>query len=187
MIRLALAALLAATPALADAPAPLPFALGGAYELTDHTGATRTQADPDGNPQLLFFGYANCQEICSAALPLMGNVADTLADEGVAISLVMITVDPEFDTVEAIGPALHQIHPDFVGLTGAEADLQVAYDAFNIESELLFHDPAGRPVYSHGSMLYLLDGQGEVMTLVPPVLSPTHVADIVRGYVAPAG
>jgi len=42
---------------------PLPFDVGGAYELIDQHGATRTEKDPDGKGQLLFFGYANCLSI----------------------------------------------------------------------------------------------------------------------------
>lgn len=183
------AALLAglASPALAQSPAPMPFDLGGPFALTDQTGATRTQVDPDGQPQLLFFGYANCQEICSAVLPLMGDVADVLASDGIHLSLIMITVDPENDTVDTIGPALTAIHPGFIGLTGDDAVLQVAYDAFNITRDVLFQDPAGQPIYAHGSLLYLLNGAGDVQTLLPPILSADRVAEIVRSYVGAAG
>lgn len=183
------AALLAglASPAFAQSPAPMPFDLGGPFALTDQTGASRTQADPGDQPQLLFFGYANCREICSAVLPLMGDVADVLATDGIHLSLVMITVDPENDTVEAIGPALTAIHPGIIGLTGDDAMLQVAYDAFNVTREVLFQDPAGQPIYAHGSLLYLLNGAGDVQTLFPPILSANRVAEIVRSYVGDAG
>lgn len=42
---------------------PFPIKLGGAYTLTDQTGAKRTEADPKGRLQLVFFGYAKCQAI----------------------------------------------------------------------------------------------------------------------------
>ena len=35
---------------------PFPIKLGGAYELTDQTGAKRAEADPEGRLQLVFFG-----------------------------------------------------------------------------------------------------------------------------------
>lgn len=176
-----LAALLCASPALADQP-PLPFNLGGAFELTDQSGAQRTQADPAGNAQLLFFGYANCREICSAALPLMAQIADAVAAQGIAVTPVMITVDPARDTVAAMGPALTQHHSDFIGLTGTPDQLQVAYDAYQIETEEVFFDPEYGPVYAHGSFLYLLDADGQLLTLVPPVVSPEAAAGIVAKY-----
>lgn len=167
-------------PALAETP--LPFDLGGSYTLIDQTGATRSEADPDGRPQLLFFGYANCQQICSAALPLMAEITDQLADKGLEVRPVMITVDPTRDTVDKIGPALAVHHRDFVGLTGSEDALQVAYDAFSVEKEEIFLDPEFGPVFSHGSFIYLLDGDGAVVTLFPPILSPDEAEKIVLTY-----
>ena len=181
MKRFALAMLALCTPALAD-QSPLPFNLGGAYELIDQSGATRTQVNPSGHPQLLFFGYANCREVCSAALPLMAQVTDAIAELGIKVTPVMITVDPARDTVENLGPALTQHHADFIGLTGSSEQLQVAYDAYQVETEEVFVDPEYGPVYAHGSFLYLLDADGNLLTLVPPVISPEAAAGIVKKY-----
>ncbi len=168
-------------PAL-TAPTALPFDLGGSFTLIDHTGAARSQTDPEGRYQLLFFGYANCPSICAVAMPLMGQVTDALAAEQIAVRPVMVTVDPTRDTVENMGPALQKLHTDFVGLTGSDDQLQHIYDLFRVESEVVFEDPEYGPVYAHGSHIYLLDGAGEVLTLLPPILSPERVAQIVKNY-----
>ncbi len=183
MIKSALALLAMSSAALAG-QSPLPFDLGGDFSLTDQTGAKRTQANPDNTPQLLFFGYANCQQICSAALPLMGQITDTLEEKGIEVQPVMITVDPARDTVAKIGPPLAQHHPDFVGLTGTEEELQVAYDAYSVEKEEIFFDPEFGPIFSHGSFIYLLDADGEFLTLFPPILGPDQAAEIVRKNIA---
>lgn len=182
MIRIALCAALLGGPVWAETPAFLQ-AVGGAYALTDQTGGTRTQADPQGRAQLLFFGYANCQQICSSVLPQMADVSVSLARAGRQITPMMITVDATVDTVETLGPALAAYHPDFVGLTGTEDALQVAYDAFQIEKEHLFDDPEYGPVYAHGSFLYLLDGAGDVLTIIPPVLTDEEIVTIIANYV----
>ncbi|GFE51231.1 copper-binding protein [Roseobacter cerasinus] len=185
MLRALALAVLAASGAAAETP--LPFDLGGAYALTNQFGETRTQADPQGHAQLLFFGYANCLNICSAALPLMAEVVDMLAEEGIAVTPVMITVAPEQDRIETMGAPLAEIHRDFIGLTGDQRALQIAYDAFAIAVEPLFEDPEYGWIYSHGSFVHLLDGEGEMLTLLPPVLDADRTADIVRGYLAPRG
>lgn len=174
---------LMAAPALATAQG-LPGLVGGDYALTNHNGEAHTQADPDGKPQLLFFGYANCLQICSSVLPQMADVADDVAAlTGQDIRPVMITVDPQIDTVETLGPALTAYHDDFIGLTGTDAELQVAYDAFSVEKEFLFEDPEYGPVYAHGSFIYLLDGQGKTLTLIPPVLSDEEIVAIISNYI----
>ncbi len=179
MIRLSVALILCAGMASAQA---LTDDLGGAFTLIDHTGSERTESDPDGRHQLVFFGYANCQEICSAALPLMATTVEIVEEAGGQLRPVMITVDPVRDTPEAMAEALEVFHPDFVGLTGSEAALQVAYDAYSVEFEELFVDPFYGTVFSHGSFIYLLNGEGDVLTLLPPVLGPEMMAEIVTGY-----
>lgn len=159
-----------------------PLDLGGPFTLTDQTGAPRTEVDPKGNLQLLFFGYANCREICSVTLPQMAEVEQGLAARGVAMTPVMITVDPARDTVETLGPALRQYSPNFVGLTGDAPALSAAYKAFSIESGLVFEDPFTGPVYAHGSFLYLLDAKGGFLTVIPPILSTDRVVDVIANY-----
>lgn len=180
MIRAILAASALAFPAMAESP--MPFNVGGAFELVDQSGAIRTQAEPEGRPQILFFGYANCQEICSAALPLMAEVTDAVRAKGIDLQPVMITVDPVRDTVDTLGPTLARIHEGFVGLTGDDAALQVAYDAYAIETKEVFVDPEFGPVLAHGSFLYLLDGDGVVQSLLPPILDPDALEKIVLKY-----
>lgn len=161
---------------------PFNLNLGGAFELTDQTGATRTEVNPDGHMQLLFFGYANCQSICTVALPLMGDVVNDLAARGLTATPVMITVDPNRDTVENIGPPLKKHHPDFVGLTGSPKALQNAYDLYAIEHKVVFTDPEQGDVFAHGSHIYLLDAKGKFLTLLPPILSTDRVVQIVQKY-----
>ncbi|MBC7153232.1 MAG: SCO family protein [Rhodobacteraceae bacterium] len=171
----------------ADPVTPLPFQIGGAFSLIDQTGTPRRAPDPRGQFQLLFFGYANCRSICSVALPMIAETVDLLAANGITATPVMITVDPARDTVSAMGPALARIHPDFIGLTGDRAALDQAYRAFQVESRVVFEDPVDGPVYAHGSHVYLLDPQGTVVTLFPPILSAARAAQIVTRYVTHGG
>lgn len=161
---------------------PLPFDLGGPFVLTDHTGAARNQVDPPGRMQLVFFGYANCPSICSAAMPMIADTVDILAGQGIAAVPVMITVDPARDTPETMAEPLHQVHPDFIGLTGTEAELAQVRALFGVQSKVVFTDPEYGAVFAHGSHIYLLDGAGEMLTLIPPILSADRAAEIAARY-----
>jgi len=188
VIRALLSALALAGAALpASAQTQLPFDLGGSYELTDQFGKSRTQSDPDGQAQLVFFGYANCPGICSTAMPLMAEVVNNLARQDIEVTPVMITVDPERDTVATMGKPLAEIHPGFVGLTGDQTALTAAYDAFSVEISVAYVDPRYGPIYSHGGLIHLLDADGTVLTVLPPVLDPDTVTGIVARYVTPSG
>jgi len=169
--------------ALKQAPTALPWEVGGPFELVDHTGETRNQTDPDGKYQLLFFGYANCPGICSAALPMMAQAAEQLETDGVEAQALVVTIDPKLDSLETMGPSLAKISDRLLGLTGTPEALGVAYDAYNVEFEHLFDDPQYGPIYSHGSFIYVLDSEGNVLTQVPPILPPEQVSQIVQKYV----
>lgn len=163
---------------------PFPIKLGGAYSLTDQTGATRTEADPEGRLQLVFFGYAKCQAICEVALPRMEEMAGIAQTAGIGVQPVLITVDPERDTPEEMAKELAERHPGFVGLTGSEEELAAARKLFQIERKHVFDDPEFGAIYAHGSHIYLMDAQGGFLTFIPPILSPDRGAEIIAKYAA---
>lgn len=164
---------------------PFKRAIGGPFELIDQHGEQRTEVDPDGQAQLLFFGYANCPDICTAALPLMAQIVDGVAKADIALRPIMITVDPSRDTPETMGAPMKALHPEFVGLTGDTDALAASYAAFEVEAEPLFQEPDGQWIYAHGSFIYLLDAQGDLLTLVPPILGVDEATKIVLGYLQP--
>ena len=170
----------------AVAQSPFPLALGGSFTLIDPFDQVRTEKDPAGHAQLLFFGYVNCPDICTAALPLMADVANELDAQGHKITPIMITIAPDQDTVETMGEPLAKWHPDFIGLTGDADALQEAYKAFSVEIKPLFEDPEYGWIYAHGSFIHLLDGEGEILTLIPPTLGTDQVVSIVAKYLQPA-
>lgn len=177
MRRLLAALLLLAAPAAATEG--FPVKLGGPFRLTDQNGAIRTEADPAGRPQLLFFGYATCEAICSVALPTMAEAAALIRAGGAEVVPVMITVDPARDTAETLGPALARHDPAMVGLTGDAATLAEVWRRWGVEVTKVYDAPTG-PVYAHGSFVYLLDGTGRVLSVLPPILSAERIAEIVR-------
>jgi protein SCO1/2 len=176
---LALAVSLSGGPALAGSP--LPFDVGGPFELTDQHGDTRTDESYRGKPALLFFGYAQCQSICSVALPRMAEAVDLLDEAGTEVQPILITVDPARDTPEALAAAAPDMHPRLSALTGTDAALAAARKSYRVESKRIGEDVDG-PIYAHGSFIYLLGPDGEVLSLMPPVLAPERMAEITLGY-----
>lgn len=161
---------------------PFPVDIRAAFALTDHHGRQVTQRDFGGQTMAIFFGYASCQAICSVALPRLGEALDILGDRAAGITPLLITVDPARDTVAAMGPALAKWHPRLVGLTGSEAALAAARSAFQVERSKVMDDPEGGPIYAHGSFIYLVGPDGRVQTLLPPVLGPERMAEVIASY-----
>lgn len=158
-------------------------AIGGDFTLTDQHGNRRRRADFAGRYVLLFFGYVNCEAICSAAIPLMSQSVERLGDKGTAIDLLIITVDPDRDTPEGLRDGLKKYDDRFVGLTGSRAELEPVWKRFQITTKEVARDWLDQPVFAHGSFIYLLDPKGQVATLLPPILSAERLANIVDAYI----
>ncbi len=160
-----------------------PTVKNGDFTLVDHRGNERTTANPAGEYQLLFFGYAKCKAICSVALPTMAEATDLLDAIGHPVTPVLVTVDPERDTVDALSDAVPEIHSKMVGLTGSDEALSQAYKAFQITKKFVFEHPDEGPIYTHGSNIFLLGPDGTFKTLLPPITSPVRIAEIAAGYI----
>ena len=176
----------AAQPTRPPVPAPpaavFPIPIGVDFALVDQSGTPRRLADFAGRHVLLFFGYANCDSICSAAIPAMVDTLEALGPARSGVDAVMITVDPARDTPEGLRRGLARYGPGITGLTGDQAALARVWRGFHVSVSIIGQDPAGSPIIAHGSMVYLLGPDGAVLTLMPPVLDPARMAQIVRGH-----
>lgn len=162
--------------------APFPIEIMPRFRLIDQTGRSVTEADFAGRPIVIFFGYANCESICPVALPRMGAALDMLGDRANEIAPIMITVDPARDTPEALAKKLPEHHPRLIGLTGDEAALAAARAAFQVEVKQVAETADGAPIYAHGSFVYLVGRDGRVRSVLPPVLGPERIAELIRRH-----
>lgn len=162
---------------------PFPIDIQASFDLIDQSGAARTEADYAGKPMLIFFGYASCEAICSVALPRLAGALDLLGDEGSDVQPILITVDPVNDTPAKMRESLPKYHPRLIGLTGSEAKLAEAREAFQVEAEKIGDLPDGTPIFAHGSFIYLLDGTGKVLTILPPILGEDRLAEVIKKYI----
>ncbi len=166
----------------AQQPELLALELGGPFALVDHKGSAVTDRDFRGRFLLLFFGYANCASVCPIALRHMTEAFDLLGDRNGAVLQVLITVDPERDTLENLGPALAKIHPRLIGLTGTPERLAAARRAYQLGAKVTGKDLSGGALYQHGSFIYLMGPDGKFLSLFPPVMPPAALAAAIARY-----
>ena len=159
-----------------------PVDVGGEFELIDQHGRPRSSADYRGEHLLVFFGYLSCPFMCSQTLHTMAVALDRLGDKAERLNAVMITVDPENDTPERLSAKMPKIHPRMMGLTGSAEQLERAYGAFRIEPKAVEAEWNGTAVISHASYIYLMGPDGRFRTLMPPILPPDAMAEIIGRY-----
>jgi len=161
-----------------------PADIGGSFALIDQTGRAVTDADFRGHYMLIFFGYAQCDSICPVGLKRMAEAIDLLGAPGERVQPILITVDPENDTPEVLAAFVPTIHPRLVGLTGDADAVAAAMHSYKVSAKLLGQSWKGTPVISHGSYIYLMGPEGQLLTVLPPVFSSEAVAGIIARYLS---
>ena len=110
--------------------------------------------DDFGKPMLVFFGFTHCPDVCPLTLSNLAQMYDSLKGEDFGV--MMITVDPD-DTPEITHAYASGFNPDFIGLSGSNAELTEALKAFYIGAREL---PDG--LFSHTGAVIVLDASGKM-------------------------
>src|SRR5690606_3849977 len=64
-----------------------------------------------GKVVLLFFGYTSCPDVCPTTLAEMQQLYSLLGEDAQNVAVVLITVDPERDTVERLAQYMPAFDP----------------------------------------------------------------------------
>ena len=161
----------------------IPLDVGGEFELVDHHGTAVSNSSYLGKHMLVFFGYGSCKNMCSITLTRIGKALSELGEFDDVLVPLVITVDPERDTPQAMKESLPNYHPSLVGLTGNESQLAAAYAGYNQKPKDVGVDWDNEPIISHSSYIYLMDQDGKFATLFPPILNPQSMASIIKKYI----
>ena len=156
----------AAAPAPAPAPertllAEPPRAIAD-FQLTDQDGKVVKLADFHGAPVLIFFGFAHCTTACPTALTQLRQLDREHRAELGKTRIVIISVDGERDTPDAMKTWLKPLSPSFTGLTGAPAQVHNIAAGF---SATFYKTPGQKPgdySFEHSSQVFLVDAKGRM-------------------------
>lgn len=136
--------------------------IGGPFTLVNTAGQTVTDAEVLAKPALVYFGYTFCPDVCPFDMARNVEAVDILAERGIEVTPVFISIDPERDTPEVLADYAENMHPDLVALTGSAEQVRAASQAYRTfyrkqESEDEFY------LVDHSTFTYLmLPGTGFV-------------------------
>ncbi|MDP9967954.1 protein SCO1/2 [Variovorax paradoxus] len=86
------------------------------FSLKDADGKLRTLADFKGKVVVLFFGYAQCPDVCPTTMTEMAQVKQQLGSDGDKLQVLFVTVDPARDTPQVLKAYMGAFDPAFVAL-----------------------------------------------------------------------
>ncbi len=159
--------------------------IGGAFELVDQSGATRTQVDFAGRHMLVYFGYTYCPDVCPTSLSIMSQALDLLEAETGSLEdrvvPVFVTVDPARDDVPAMAAYAEHFHPRLVALTGSDEQIAAAAKAYRVYYRRADDPSASEYLMDHSSFIYLMGPDGTYVSHFAHNASPQEVAEGLKG------
>ena len=139
---------------------------GRQLALRDHNGKPRTLEDFRGKAVVLFFGFTHCPDVCPTTLAEVAQALKGLDTDVERVQVLLVTVDPERDTADALRTYVTAFDPRFLGLRGDPAQTQAVAKEFKIYYE---KRKAGESyTVDHSGQLYVLDTKGRLRLLVRP-------------------
>lgn len=160
----------------------LPIDIGGPFSLVDHSGRRWTDRDFRGKFMIVYFGYTSCPYTCSTAVLNIAGAMDALDEDAGLVRPLFITVDPVYDTPERLAAYVQRIHPKMLGLTGSATELDRVFTAYRVQAREVVERGGFERLFDHNPIAYLVGADGKAKTLLPPILPPARIAEIVRGY-----
>ena len=151
---------------------------GKALELTDHTGRPRRLEDFRGKAVVVFFGFTHCPDVCPTTLADIAGAVKKLGPDAERIQVLMVSVDPERDTPQALAQYVTAFDPRFLGLRGDLA----ATKKVAAEFKIYFEKRKQGASYSvdHSAQSYVIDPQGRLRLLVRHDRIAQDLADDLR-------
>ena len=164
--------------------------IGGPLALHDSGGRAVTEKDILAGASLVYFGYANCPDVCPVDNARNDEAANLLAEKGIAVTPVFISVDPTRDTPEILD-GYQSAFSHLRAYSGTEEEVAAAAKAwrvyYNIDpAELAKYraDPSGFYTVDHTTMTYLTRPGGEVVAVFQRENSAQEIAEWSPCYLA---
>lgn len=130
-----------------------------------------------GQWDLVFFGFTNCPDICPLTLSTLAAARERLEADGVEPlpRIVLVSVDPERDTVGKLADYVSNFGDDVVGLTGDPEEIRRLAEALYVFYEKRGSE-AGDYLVDHSSVVLVIDPEARYHALFS---SPHRVANFV--------
>ena len=151
--------------------------IGGPFELMDHRGQMVTDAQVLDQPALVYFGYTFCPDVCPMDVARNVVAVEILADAGLTVKPVFITIDPARDTVDYLADFVANNHPEMVGLTGTAEQIAKAARAYKVYYRKQPSEDEDYYLMDHSSFSYFMVPDVGFVDFLRSDLLPEVVAD----------
>ena len=132
------------------------------FRLTDADGKLRTLADFKGKLVVLFFGFAQCPDVCPTTMAEMAQVKQQLGADGDKLQVVFVTVDPARDTPAVMKAYMEAFDPTFIALIPTPEQLTAMAKDFKVYFKKVEGKTPTSYSMDHSAASFVYDPQGRL-------------------------
>ena len=132
------------------------------FRLTDQNGQPRSLQDFRGKVVVLFFGYAQCPDVCPTSMAELAEARRLLGPDGDRLQGLFVTVDPERDTAEVLKAYMANFDPSFLALRGSPEQLAETAKAFKVYYKKVEGKTPTSYTMDHSAGSYIYDPSGRI-------------------------
>ena len=143
--------------------------------LKKDNGSDFVLDDIQGGWHLFFFGYTHCPDICPNTMNAVSQAKKMMQEGGDTFpQVIFVSVDPERDSLDALGEYVRYFDKDFIGVTGEPEMIKAMTLQVNISHmKMLNSQDNSNYAVAHSSSLLLFDPDGRLAAF----LNSPHVPD----------
>ncbi len=153
---------------------------GGDFVLQSADGPVDSRA-LRGKVLLVYFGYTHCPDICPTSMAASAQALNALnAEERKKTQLLMISIDPERDTLAGLKTYATFFHPNMMGVTGTLAEVEAVAKAYGAGYVKQQPDADGRYAVDHSAQTYVVGPDGKLAAVLQLGAEPATVVAAIR-------
>jgi protein SCO1/2 len=156
------------------------------FVLTQSDGSSFSDQHLDGKWSLVFFGFTYCPDICPTTLALLDVVTKQLNQTQPELpkpQVIFVSVDPERDNLAQLDKYTHYFNPNFIAITGDQAQLKSFARQLGVVFDKVSVDPKHPDEYlmEHSTSIALINPQGGIQAIfTAPHEANALAADIAK-------
>lgn len=153
------------------------------FQLTGPAGAPVTEKVLHNKVTLLYFGYTSCPDVCPATLLKLALALEHLGDDGAAVRVLFVSVDPHRDSPAVLDKYVGTFGPRIVGLSGSDDELTALTKRYRVAYRRSEPDSTGWYAVSHASAVFVFDRTGRARLLISPSETEAQITEDLRALI----
>lgn len=147
------------------------------FTINDQHGLPFQLSAQQGKVTLIYFGYTNCPDFCPTTMGDWKQVKQLLGEEAANVRFVLLSVDPQRDTPEALKQYLDHFDPSFIGLRPSQEQLDQLSQEYGVGADAHTQHMDVADPRRHGTYTYAIDQSGRWRLLFSYDTDPQQIAD----------